>query len=127
MLAGQGQVITDRQVCIGELTAWASHRSRRVATRTATKNQLLGQLDRALPGLTLALPDVLGTKIGRLVAAEFSPLTAARTTPDDPPRSNKSTWARQLTSSLPGNTHRTDQTQTPAITGVANPCAHPQP
>ncbi len=39
---------------------------------TATKNQLLGQLDRAFPGLTLALPDVLGTKIGRLVAAEFT-------------------------------------------------------
>ena len=46
--------------------------SRRVATRTATKNQLLSQLDRAFPGLTLALPDVLGTKIGRLVAAEFT-------------------------------------------------------
>ena len=71
-LAGRGQVITDRQVCIGELAAWANHRSRRVATRTATKNQLLGQLDRAFPGLTLALPDVLGTKIGRLVAAEFA-------------------------------------------------------
>ena len=35
-------------------------------------NQLLGQLDRAFPGLTVALPDVLGTKIGRLVAAEFA-------------------------------------------------------
>lgn len=57
---------------IGELAAWAGHRSRRVATRTATKNQLLGQLDRAFPGLTLALPDVLGTKVGRLVAAEFA-------------------------------------------------------
>lgn len=41
-------------------------------TRTATKNQLLGQLDRSFPGLTLALPDVLGTKVGRLVAAEFT-------------------------------------------------------
>jgi hypothetical protein len=59
-------------MCIGELAAWANHRSRRVATRTATKNQLLGQLDRAFPGLTLALPDVLGTEIGRLVAAEFA-------------------------------------------------------
>ena len=72
VLAGRGQLITDREVCIGELAAWATHRSRRVATRTATKNQLLGQLDRAFPGLTLALPDVLGTKIGRLVAAEFA-------------------------------------------------------
>ena len=72
VLAGRGQVITEREVLIGELAAWAAHRSRRVATRTATKNQLLGQLDRAFPGLTLALPDVLGTKIGRLVAAEFA-------------------------------------------------------
>ena len=50
-LAGRGQVITDREILIGELAAWASHRSRRVGTRTATKNQLLGQLDRLLfPG-----------------------------------------------------------------------------
>jgi transposase len=48
------------------------HRSRRVQTRTATKNQLLAQLDRCFPGLTLALPDVLGTKVGRLVAVEFA-------------------------------------------------------
>ena len=72
LLAGRGQVIGDRDLVLGELAAWAGHRARRVATRTATKNQLLGQLDRAFPGLTLALPDVLGTKIGRLVAAEFS-------------------------------------------------------
>ena len=72
LLAGRGQVITERAALIGELAAWASHRSRRVATRAATKNQLLGQLDRAFPGLTLALPDVLGTKIGRLVAVEFA-------------------------------------------------------
>jgi transposase len=72
VLAGRGRVITEREVCIGELAAWATHRSRRVATRTATKNQLLGQLDRAFPGLTRALPDVLGTKVGRLVATEFA-------------------------------------------------------
>ncbi len=71
-LAGRGQVITDREVLIGELAAWAAHRSRRIMVRTATKNQLLSQLDRAFPGLTLALPDVLGTKIGRLVAVEFA-------------------------------------------------------
>ena len=72
VLAGRGRVVTEREALIGEMAAWAQHRSRRVATRTATKNQLLGQLDRAFPGLTLALPDVLGTKIGRLVAAEFA-------------------------------------------------------
>lgn len=72
VLAGYGRPVTDHDVVIGEVNAWAVHRIRRVATRTATKNQLLGQLDRAFPGLTLALPDVLSTKIGRLVAAEFS-------------------------------------------------------
>ncbi len=58
--------------CIGQLTGWAAHRARRVAVRTATKNQLLGQLDRSFPGLTLALPDVLGTRVGRLVAEHFA-------------------------------------------------------
>jgi transposase len=72
VLAGHGQPVADREMILGELTAWSAHRSRRVQFRTATKNQLLGQLDRAFPGLTLALPDVLGTKVGRLVAAEFA-------------------------------------------------------
>ncbi|WP_179476221.1 IS110 family RNA-guided transposase [Mycolicibacterium vinylchloridicum] len=72
VVAGYGRPVTARDVVIGEVSAWAVHRGRRVATRTATKNQLLGQLDRAFPGLTLALPDVLGTKIGRLVATEFA-------------------------------------------------------
>jgi len=43
-----------------------------VQVRTATKNQLLGQVDRAFPGLALAISDVLGTKVGRLVAAYFA-------------------------------------------------------
>ena len=68
VLAGRGLPVNAGAAVIGELSGWAMHRTRRVATRTATKNQLLGQLDRAFPGLTLALPDVLGTKIGRLVA-----------------------------------------------------------
>ncbi len=72
VLAGRGQPATAAQTLFGEISAWAGHRSRRVAVRTATKNQLLGQLDRGFPGLTAALPDVLGTKIGRLIAAEFA-------------------------------------------------------
>jgi transposase len=72
LLAGRGVPVTTRAAVLGELAGWSAHRTRRVAIRTATKNQLLGQLDRAFPGLTLALPDVLGTKIGRLVAAEFA-------------------------------------------------------
>ena len=72
LLAGQGVPVTARDAVLGELAGWAAHRTRRVATRTATKNQLLGQLDRSFPGLTLALPDVLGTKVGRLIAVEFA-------------------------------------------------------
>lgn len=72
VLAGRGNPVTDRALVLGELAAWVGHRSRRVEARTSLKNQLLGQLDRAFPGLTLALPDVLGTKVGRLVAEHFT-------------------------------------------------------
>lgn len=72
LLAGRGQPVRASTTVLIELTAWSAHRTSRVALRTGTKNQLLGQLDRTFPGLTLALPDVLGTKVGRLVAAEFA-------------------------------------------------------
>ena len=72
VLAGHGVPVTARSAAVTELTGWAMHRSRRVQTRTAIKNQLLVQLDRCFPGVVLALPDVLGTKIGCLVAAEFA-------------------------------------------------------
>lgn len=72
VLAGRGVPVGAREITLEELRAWAGHRQRRVATRTATKNQLLGQLDRCFPGLSAALPDVLGTLVGRLVAAEFA-------------------------------------------------------
>jgi transposase len=71
LLAGHGVAVIGRDLVMGELVAWVAHRARRIQTRTATKNQLLGQLDRSFPGLTLVLPDVLGTKVGRLIAAEF--------------------------------------------------------
>jgi transposase len=72
VLAGHGWPVRDTATILTELTAWSAHRRSRVAVRTATKNQLLGQLDRTFPGLTLALPDVLGTQVGRLVAEEFA-------------------------------------------------------
>lgn len=71
LLAGRGLPVGETVGVLSELTAWSAHRTSRVLTRTATKNQLLGQLDRTFPGLTLALRDVLGTKVGRLVVAEF--------------------------------------------------------
>ncbi|BEP12209.1 hypothetical protein acdb102_31600 [Acidothermaceae bacterium B102] len=72
LLAGRGAPVADRSSVFAELTAWSAHRGARVTTRTATKNQLLGQLDRTFPGLTIALPDVLATRVGRLIAAEFA-------------------------------------------------------
>jgi transposase len=72
LLAGRGLPVRDRNSVLTELTAWSAHRTGRVLIRTAMKNKLLGQLDRSFPGLTLALPDVLGTRVGRLVAAEFA-------------------------------------------------------
>ena len=71
LLAGRGVPAAAGDAVLVELAAWAAHRTRRTAARAGLKNQLLGQLDRSFPGLTLALPDVLGTKVGRLVAAEF--------------------------------------------------------
>jgi transposase len=72
VLAGRGQPAAATPQLLGEIGAWAAHRNRRILVRTATKNQLLAQLDRAFPGLTRVLPDVLATKIGRLIAAELA-------------------------------------------------------
>lgn len=72
LLAGQGIPAGGQDTVIADLAAWVAHRARRVHARTAVRNQLLGQLDRCFPGLTLALPEVLGTKAGRLVAAGFA-------------------------------------------------------
>jgi transposase len=72
LLAGRGLPIAVADSVLVELTAWSAHRTRRVELRSGLKNQLLGQLDRSFPGLTLAVPNVLATKLGRLVAAEFA-------------------------------------------------------
>lgn len=72
LLAGRGVPVVLGDVPLLELQAWVAHRRRRVEVRTATKNQLIGQLDRAFPGLDRAIHDVLGSKVGRLVAAHFS-------------------------------------------------------
>ena len=72
LLAGRGVPVVLGDAPLVALQAWVAHRRRRVEVRTATKNQLLGQLDRAFPGLGEALTDVLGSKVGRLIAADFA-------------------------------------------------------
>jgi transposase len=57
---------------LGELAGWVAHRERRVTARTALKNQLLGQVDRAFPGVSGGVSSLFGTKAGRLVLAEFT-------------------------------------------------------
>jgi transposase len=72
LLAGRGHEVHAPVEALVELTAWVAHRRRRVAVRTATKNQLTGQVDRCFPGLGAALSSLLDTKVGRLVVAEFA-------------------------------------------------------
>jgi len=72
LLAGHGVPVHQPLTVATQLAAWADHRRRRVATRVATKNQLLAQLDRCFPGLTLVLPNVLNTQVGRLIAEHFA-------------------------------------------------------
>jgi transposase len=68
--AGHGLQHVRLDAVVAELGAWVAHRERRVVVRTATKNQLLGQADRAFPGLAGCLSSVLDTKIGRLILVE---------------------------------------------------------
>jgi transposase len=72
LLAGRGVPVGEPSTVITELTGWVGLRRRRVLTRVATRNQLLSQLDRCFLGLTLALPNVLGTRVGWLIAEDFA-------------------------------------------------------
>ena len=72
LLVGRGLPVVAAGEALVELSAWAAHRRRRIEVRSAARNQLPGQLGRAFPGITRALPGVLGTKAGRLVAAHLA-------------------------------------------------------
>lgn len=73
VLAGRGNPVTGAPPpAVAQLQAQAALRARRVQARTAVMNQVLAQLDRAFPSLSIVLDDVLGAKVGRLIAADFS-------------------------------------------------------
>jgi transposase len=72
LLAGRGRPLARADAVMVELAGLVAHRARRVQVRSALKNQLLGQLDRCFPGLGGCLADLLGTKVGRLLVAEFA-------------------------------------------------------
>ena len=63
--------MTARAAAVTEDIGWAMQRGRRVWTRTATKNQLLSQLDRCFPGLTVVLSNV-GHQSPPSVAVDFA-------------------------------------------------------
>lgn len=62
VMSGRGVPVTARDDVLAGPGAWEEPNRSWWSARSATKNQQLGQLDRAVPGLTLALPYVLGTK-----------------------------------------------------------------
>jgi transposase len=72
LVAGRGLPVGRADPAMVELAGLVAHRARRVQVRSALKNQLLGQLDRCFPGLDGCLADLLGTKVGRLLVAEFA-------------------------------------------------------
>jgi hypothetical protein len=73
IVAGRGYRTGQAAEAMVELAAWVAHRRRRVQARIATKNQLLGQVDRAFPGADGCLSSsLLATKVGRLVIGEFT-------------------------------------------------------
>ena len=73
IVAGRGYQAGTASEAMVELAVWVAHRRRRLQVRTATKNQLLAQLDRAFPGAgNCVSSSLLETKIGRLVIGEFN-------------------------------------------------------
>ena len=72
VLAGRGNPVTGAPPAVAQLQDQAALRARRVQARTAVMNQVLAQLDRAFPSLSMVLDDVLGAKVGRLIAADSS-------------------------------------------------------
>jgi transposase len=72
LAAGRGREVTGSDPLL-ELGSWVTLRHRRVRTVIATKNQLLGQMDRAFPGASRCVASsLLDAKVGRLVIAHFA-------------------------------------------------------
>lgn len=73
LVVGRGLIVARRSEALQQLQAWAAMRHRRIGAVIATKNQLLGQMDRAFPGASRCVAgSLLDTKVGRLVISEFA-------------------------------------------------------
>jgi hypothetical protein len=88
--AGRGYAIARASQPLVELQAWVPHRRRRVLVRSGLKNQLTGQLDRALPGLGGCLSSVTttltidGESVVKLPGAERWRRQTGEAVPTDP-------------------------------------------
>jgi transposase len=71
VISGMGWGPQQRDAAMVEQLVWAGLRARRVKTRTALSNQLLGTLDLVFPGLDGCFDQLLDTKIGAVLLAEF--------------------------------------------------------
>lgn len=72
VLAGRGMPVTAREVAVGQLAAWARTRLTGFRPEPRRRTSCWASSTGLFPGLTLVLPDVLGTKVGLLVASDFA-------------------------------------------------------
>jgi transposase len=71
MIRGGGRSPAVRTDALATQAAWVAHRRRKVASRSALANQVIGQLDLVFPGLDGCFSDVLGAKAGRVIVADI--------------------------------------------------------
>jgi transposase len=71
VISGMGWSPQQRDAAMVDQLVWAGLRARRVKARTALSNQLLGTLDLVFPGLDGCFRNLLGTKIGAVLLADF--------------------------------------------------------
>ncbi|BEP13725.1 hypothetical protein acdb102_47450 [Acidothermaceae bacterium B102] len=71
VISGMGFSPQQRDAAMVDQLVWAGLRARRVKTRTALSNQLLGTLDLVFPGLDGCFDTLLGTRIGAVLLEHF--------------------------------------------------------
>lgn len=71
MIRGGGRSPAVRTDALAAQAAWVAHRRRKVASRSALANQVIGQLDLVFPGLDGCFSDVLGAKAGRVIVTDI--------------------------------------------------------
>ena len=72
VISGSGRAPQQRSDALIEQLVWAGVRRRRVRSRTALSNQLLGTLDLIFPGLDGCFDDLLGSKVGPVLLHDLA-------------------------------------------------------